>query len=530
LKQLFETHDSGGSGSSPTPYPAALSGEGGGGGGGAPAIDNYNNNNYSSASSSSSSASPSSAFLAASGAFTSAGVTTSSSLSLGGAAGTPSPLSQVSSQLDSVLPLFREAAKRGDSASFAILVAELCAGPHAAGLALPLCDTCLEDALRARVKEHALHASARESASQSKALIEAAVARAKGIATAAAAHSGGAPSSSDGSPLSSSAGALMVLGPSFVSLPSSPSTKDGSISVSSLMSILKEKEESLDREIEAARARIAKVRATKQALASKRAALAAVESSLWSEGRELSRNLATGRERLYALRLRGARSREFLSKLRRLSVHSDAFFVWHRGLFVTINGARLGRLPGIPVEWAEINAALGQMAFLLSTLASRLGFLFSRYRVIPMGSFSKLAPAGDERTTFELYYDNSFFATSRLNAALKALVACVAELGAHAEATDRSFRLPYAISSSGDKVADLPTAVGKDVPWTRAVKLVATNLKWLVAWAFRQPPPPLSGFAGGSGGGVGSGAIGQAAQQLGGQGYALPAGGGGGQT
>ena len=116
-----------------------------------------------------------------------------------------------------------------------------------------------------------------------------------------------------------------------------------------------------------------------------------------------------------------------LTKLQHLSVTNDAFFVWHNGPFGTINSFRLGSLPAQPVRgtpahrhrrrgplshdvcrgccqvyWVEINAALGQMAMLLATVCNRTGFIFSKYRIIPQGSFSKIAKIGDERTTYEL--------------------------------------------------------------------------------------------------------------------------------
>jgi beclin 1 len=83
--------------------------------------------------------------------------------------------------------------------------------------------------------------------------------------------------------------------------------------------------------------------------------------------------------------------------MRHLSVLSDAFFVWHRGPFVTVNGCRLGRLPGQAVEWPEINAALGQTAMLASTVATRMGYVFHKYRIVPLGSYSHLALAGERR-------------------------------------------------------------------------------------------------------------------------------------
>ena len=51
----------------------------------------------------------------------------------------------------------------------------------------------------------------------------------------------------------------------------------------------------------------------------------------------------------------------------------------HDGHFGTINTFRLGRLPSVPVEWNEINAAWGQTVLLLHTMALRLNFRFSRY-------------------------------------------------------------------------------------------------------------------------------------------------------
>jgi hypothetical protein len=81
-----------------------------------------------------------------------------------------------------------------------------------------------------------------------------------------------------------------------------------------------------------------------------------------------------------ALANRGARCREALARLRGLCVFSDAFFIWHADPFATINGARLGRVPGAVPEWAETNAALGQVALLLSLTAARLGFVGRRAR------------------------------------------------------------------------------------------------------------------------------------------------------
>lgn len=55
----------------------------------------------------------------------------------------------------------------------------------------------------------------------------------------------------------------------------------------------------------------------------------------------------------------------------------------HSGQFGTINNFRLGRLPSVPVEWNEINAAWGQTVLLLHALANKMGLKFQRYLQIP---------------------------------------------------------------------------------------------------------------------------------------------------
>ena len=100
---------------------------------------------------------------------------------------------------------------------------------------------------------------------------------------------------------------------------------------------------------------------------------------------------------LAALRTAYAADSAVLDKLGRTNVYNDAFCIGHDGVFGTINGLRLGRVPGVPVtsvlrrgvdpysrratqvEWAEINAAWGQTLLLLYTIARKLDFTFEKY-------------------------------------------------------------------------------------------------------------------------------------------------------
>jgi Apg6 BARA domain len=113
-----------------------------------------------------------------------------------------------------------------------------------------------------------------------------------------------------------------------------------------------------------------------------------------------------------------------LSVLARTNVYNDAFCIGHDGVFGTVNGLRLGRVSGVNVEWAEINAAWGQTLLLLYTIARKLEFTFEtcvqqfvvwfaraigaessptgRYRLIPMGSFSRIEKISGDKGTYEL--------------------------------------------------------------------------------------------------------------------------------
>lgn len=56
----------------------------------------------------------------------------------------------------------------------------------------------------------------------------------------------------------------------------------------------------------------------------------------------------------------------------------------------------------LQVDWAEVNAAFGYCATLLAVVAARMGNPVCRFRVDPMGSFSKVKAFDDDRTSHDL--------------------------------------------------------------------------------------------------------------------------------
>ena len=61
-------------------------------------------------------------------------------------------------------------------------------------------------------------------------------------------------------------------------------------------------------------------------------------------------------------------------------MYNDAFCIGHDGHGIgTVNGLRLGRVSGVNVDWAEINAAWGWTLLLLYTIAKKVGYEFETW-------------------------------------------------------------------------------------------------------------------------------------------------------
>ena len=72
----------------------------------------------------------------------------------------------------------------------------------------------------------------------------------------------------------------------------------------------------------------------------------------------------------------------------------------------TINGFRLGRLPGLSVDWAELNTAWGLAVLLLRALVTRVQLQLRGYELVPYGdqSYIKLL---DDGKVLPLYWHGS---------------------------------------------------------------------------------------------------------------------------
>lgn len=177
-----------------------------------------------------------------------------------------------------------------------------------------------------------------------------------------------------------------------------------------------------------------------------------------------------------------------INQVRQSNVYNEAFYIWHNGPFGTINGFRMGRLHSHEIEWNEINAAWGEAALLLLTLAKALDVTFPKYQIIPLGSFSKIKRRREPEMLYNLHGSNADnYPESKYNLGLAAWLECLAHLGNWAESQDHAIRLPYKIDPTSYEIGDLSIQFLKnDEKWTKASKFALTNLKWILAWVFKR--------------------------------------------
>ncbi|KAJ8514401.1 hypothetical protein ONZ45_g8066 [Pleurotus djamor] len=224
-----------------------------------------------------------------------------------------------------------------------------------------------------------------------------------------------------------------------------------------------------------------------RALELEEAALEAEESDFWRAHNE---HLLLADQQVAQLSsLRAAYSADSLTldKLERANVYNDAFCIGHDGVFGTINGLRLGRVPSVPVEWAEINAAWGQTLLLLYTIARKLDYTFSNYRLIPMGSFSRIDKIVGDKATYELYgsgdlHIGRLLHNRRFDFAMVAFLDCLKSIIEHVKSQDATVDFPHQISKDRIGEVSVKLQFNQEDAWTRALRHVLLALKILLKW------------------------------------------------
>ncbi|ETM99877.1 hypothetical protein, variant 14 [Phytophthora nicotianae INRA-310] len=166
-----------------------------------------------------------------------------------------------------------------------------------------------------------------------------------------------------------------------------------------------------------------------------------------------------------------------------LNILTDMFIIGYDGAFGTINQFRMGQSASLALEWNEINAAFGECALLLQTLANMVGLEFSDFKIVPLGSFSKIIRTSNLRMEYCLHgSDQQNFAESHFNLGLGAWITCLGQLMAFVRARDPSIRLPYKVAKHSIGGYSILFLKNKHKEWTKALTYALTNLKWLLTW------------------------------------------------
>ena len=66
----------------------------------------------------------------------------------------------------------------------------------------------------------------------------------------------------------------------------------------------------------------------------------------------------------------------------------------------------------------------------------------------------------------------------RFDAAMVAFLDCVSEVAQHANSLNPDFKLPHQID--GDKIGNINFTFSNEELWTKGLKYLLTNLKWLL--------------------------------------------------
>lgn len=252
---------------------------------------------------------------------------------------------------------------------------------------------------------------------------------------------------------------------------------------------IEEEERKLEAAIEETEKQCAVVTAELTELELKSSRFKELEERYWHEFNNFQFQLISHQEERDAILAKTEVSQAHLELLKKTNVLNDAFPIWYDGEFGTINNFRLGRLPKIPVEWDEINAAWGQACLLLHTMAQHFRPKFQyRIKILPMGSYPRIMDTNNN--TYELFGPVNLFWSTRYDKAMTLFLTCVKEFADFANSKDREnnirldkcFKLPYKIDNDKVESYSITQSFNKQENWTKALKYTLCNLKWVLYW------------------------------------------------
>lgn len=221
------------------------------------------------------------------------------------------------------------------------------------------------------------------------------------------------------------------------------------------------------------------------------------EARLCGEQNKADMELLNSKDELDRAKNNYTQNMDLLDSLRKTNVFEKFFEINTNGRFATINELRLGSFDDTKVTWHEINAALGQLILLLSTCLNILDLDLDSYKLIPMGSTSKIEKYEKDKRTSKItksvvqmyctgdFSIGGFFAKNDLDVGMVALLDVVNQIGQHLKTLDKNFTFPYKMQD--EKVAGYnikPSSRSGWASWTSACKCLMINIKWVQTFCF----------------------------------------------
>ncbi|XP_021846459.2 beclin-1-like protein isoform X2 [Spinacia oleracea] len=252
---------------------------------------------------------------------------------------------------------------------------------------------------------------------------------------------------------------------------------------------VEEEERKLEAAIEETEKQCSKVNTELKELEMKSSRFKELEERYWHEFNNFQFQLISHQEERDAILAKIEVSQAHLDLLKRTNVLNDAFPIWHDGEFGTINNFRLGRLPKVPVEWDEINAAWGQACLLLHTMCQYFTPKFHyRIKILPMGSYPRIMDTSNN--TYDLFGPVNLFWSTRYDKAMTLFLTCLRDFSEFARMKDlennippdKCFKLPYRIENDKVEAYSITQSFNKPENWTKALKYTLCNLKWALFW------------------------------------------------
>lgn len=221
------------------------------------------------------------------------------------------------------------------------------------------------------------------------------------------------------------------------------------------------------------------------------------ERRLLKEGNLVRHHLHLSHEESIALAKDEEHNRNLLGLVMKCNVFNIAFQIsFEDDSFGMINGCRVGMLDGHNIDWFEVNLGIGYVAHAIMAIGTDIGMQYERYKIFPLANCSYIEETASGSTKKYPLCNSSgriVLWSSEFDSGLIALLDCFKQFMEVVTCRDEGFHFPYRVD--GASLLDSTNCRfgiryygNKKELWTKAFKLLLTNLKWSFAWLTAHNP------------------------------------------